>query len=263
VALFRHWTHTVLVLALLAGCSQSLFDANPGNGNGDGDGGPVPGEPDAGTDRPDGGMMPAVPDAGGDVPDATVREECPLPCVADAFNDFRTGQGRPEDRWGYVEVQPEQPDSPYVDLTYALLPGPIVGWLGTGIEEPSIGLCNVPDAGTVCDGLAKVLALTSPGNLADAHHPGLVWIAKSGGRYAVSGEWQVSPLAPAAPTIMKLTRNSHSEVLHEVTPTLTTTPEEFNFEIDVMAGDRIVLTATATTEQAVTVGVNVFVTGPL
>jgi hypothetical protein len=263
---FRPLVHAVLVPALLAGCSQSLFDANPGGGNGNRDGGPTPNEPDAGADELDGGMTPVVPDAGsGGVPDATVRDECPVPCAADAFRDFRNVQGEPDHLWGYIEVQPEQPDSPYVDMSYAILPGPLVGWQGTstGAQEPTIALCNTPNPDSACAELAKVLALTSPGNAANAHHPGLVWIARDDGRYAISGAWQVSSLAPEASTIMKLTRNSHSEVLHEVTPILTTAPYEFNFEIDVVVGDRIVLTATATTEASVSVGVNLFVTGPL
>ena len=262
--LFRHRVHAVLVLALLAGCSQSLFDASPGggNGNGDSDGGTMPSEPDARIDSPDGGMMPVVPDAATFMPDAAPRDECPPPCAGDAFGDFYSVQGGVDGRWRYVEVQPEQPDSPYVDMTTTILPGPALGWIGTGEIGPTIALCGKNTTEPPCVGLGSKLALTSPGNVADAHHPGLMWIAPDSGHFSLTGDWSVS-IESAVPTNMKLTRNSHSEVLYEESPTLTTTPYGFNVEIDVVEGDRIVLTATATTEQSVSVGVDFFVTGPL
>jgi hypothetical protein len=268
--LLRHRAQAVLVSALLAGCSQSLFDGSPG-GNGNGHGDAAPGEPDARVPLPDGSVMPPMDggdpielDGGGGQPDAAPpRAVCPEPCAGDAFGDFKNVQGGLNGEWHYVEVQPEKPDSPYVDMVTTILPGPALGWIGSGAVEPSIGFCNSPTDGGPCQEMAKVLALASPGNAADAHYPGLMWIVPEDGRYALSGTWRVSSAAPAAPTTMKFTRNSHSEVLHEDGPMLTTAPYEFNYEIDVVKDDRVVLTATATTSEGVTVGVDLFITGPL
>jgi hypothetical protein len=204
----------------------------------------------------------ALPGDGGP-DDASPRDVCPAPCAGDAYGDFSNEQGGTSGQWRYVEVQPEQPDSPYVDMTFTIFPGPTVGWIGTGLVEPSMALCNAPRSEPPCLEMEKVLALTTPGDTADAHHPALLWIAPADGRYLVTCEGRVSSVAPAAPTTIQLTRNSHSEVLYEEAPTLTITPYEFNVEVDAVTGDPIVLSVTATTSEAVTVGVNFFVTGPM
>jgi hypothetical protein len=270
MALFRYLAHSMLVFTLATGCSQSLFDDGSG-GNGNGDGGTVPSEPDARIDspdggmlpvEPDGGMLPVEPDGGAGGPDAAVRPTCPQPCAGDALGDYNSEQGGDNGRWRYVEVQPEQPDSPYVDMTSAILPGPTVGWIGTGVVQPTVAFCNISRDDGACIELEATLALTSPGNAPDAHHPGLMWIAPADGFYYLSGEWRVSSIAPAVPTNVKITRNGHSEILYDQSPTFTTDAYEFGVEVNILEGDRIVLTAAATTELSVTVGVDWFVTGP-
>ncbi|HWN71660.1 MAG TPA: hypothetical protein VNM90_28680 [Haliangium sp.] len=276
MALFRYLAHVVVIPALLTGCSQSLFDDGAGGGGGSPDGGgddrpdgaPEPGDPDAGED-PDGGMV-IVPDGGGGSdgggvrPDASLppRDVCPAPCAGDAFDDFNNEQGGKTGRWRYAEVQPEQPDSPYVNMTDAILPGVVLGWIGTGAEEPTIAFCVAEETGLPCVELKDTITLTTPGNEQGAHHPSLMWTVPADGVYYLSGDWRVSSLAPAVQTTMRFTVNSHSNIIDTENVTLTTAPSQFSIEVVVAAGDTIVLSAIATTAESVSVGVNLFITGP-
>jgi hypothetical protein len=266
MVLLRYLAHAVLVPALLAGCNQSLFDDGPGGGGDRRDGSPEPVDPDASEGTPDaGGPMTRLdggagePDGGDKGPDAAVRDVCPPPCAGDAYGDFNTVQGG---RWRYVEVQPEQPDAPYVNMTDTVLPGVVLGWIGTGALEPTIAFCVAVESGPPCLEVDDTLALTTPSNAPDTHHPALMWSAPENGTYLLTGNWRVSSAAPSVQTTMLFTRNSHANVIASETRILTAIPYEFSYEIEAAAGDAIVLSAIATTDQSVAVGVNLFVTGP-
>jgi hypothetical protein len=104
---------------------------------------------------------------------------------------------------------------------------------------------------------------SSPGPAADLHQPGLMWIAPADGRYRLTSHRRISSAVPEAETTMTVTRNSHSDLIQSETLVLTATPYDFQVGIDAVEGDAIVLSATATTELGISVGVNFFVTGPM
>jgi hypothetical protein len=198
-----------------------------------------------------------IPDGGGDSPDAL--GDCMMPCLDDnAFNDFGGSQGGANGRWRYVEVQPE-PDS-YVAMSLATFPGAVTGFMGTGSPAPSLAYCTSPATSPPCFELLGALALTTtaPGS----HHPALLWTAPEAGYYVVVAYYRVSSDAPAVATTMMLTHNSQSNVLESDTLTITTETSQMYAEVSVLAGDTIVLSAIATTEQSVSVGANFYITGP-
>ena len=271
---FRYLAHAVLASALAAGCSQSLFDAGTG-GSGDGshDAGsePVPdaregtpdateGIPDAPAGTPDAGMATpndggATPDGGGVSPDAS---QCPAPCFYndDAFEDFDGSPDGKNGRWGYVEVQPDG----YEAMATANIGG-LPGFRGTGTPAPTLTYCiSADETEPPCDELFGFLALTT--TAPDAHHPALRWTAPESGFYNVYAIYRAASDAPGVETIVMLTRNSQSDVLDSQRLVITEVANELTVPVNVDKGDVIVLSAIATTETPVSVGVNFSVTGP-
>lgn len=269
--LFRYLAGAALVSALLAGCSQSLFGDVDGDGDGNGraDGGPGPGQPDAAPGTPDGGPPVTGPEDGGNgrdtgvvPPDAEPRDLCPSPCVGDAFDDFSNMQGGMNGLWRYVEVRSEPASAPYFDMSGTLLPGPALGWLGTGDQEPTIALCAASPDELPCFELKGRVALTSKSNALDAHEPALMWSAPAAGTYELSGDWVVSSMAPETAVELRIVKNVFEETLVADTATRPLAPLRFSSSIDLMQGDRLVLIFQTLTEDNVTAGVNFFITGP-
>ena len=256
----RYLAHAALIPALLAGCNQSLFDSG-GGGDGPGDGGSRTDVPDARSGAPDAGTLPpdATPDApgapDGGRPDARLQESCPPPCAGDAFAEFGDQQGGP-DGWRYIEVQS---DGSFVDMTPASFPD-AAGWQGTGPSAPTIARCNATSVAPPCLQLDRLVALTS--NAQATSRPALIWTPSEYGTFIVSGSLQVPSLASGTEITMKLTRNGEAEQLYLERVTLATAPHAFEFEVDVTQGDDIVLSASPTTEASVSVGVNLFFSGP-
>jgi hypothetical protein len=270
MALSGYLARVVLILALIPGCDQSLFDARPGNGGGedDRDGGEDPPDPpdppdtDGGAGRPDGGMA-GNPDAGGPAPDAApTREVCPVPCAGDAFGDYNYQQGGLTGRWRYIEVQPEANSESYVDMSEHFFPSAVVGWKGTGVPEPTIAYCHAAESDPPCAELKDLLALTTTNNLSGVHHPALAWTAPTTGVYYMTGTWRVSSTTAPVETTMRITLNNEGSVLEEMPLTLTDTPFPFDIELSVTQGDRIVLSAVASGGVSVSVGVDLFFQGP-
>jgi hypothetical protein len=260
--LLRYPAPVVLVLALAAGCSQSLFDDGVGD---DGNGGPGP-VPDAREGTPDADLTisdadPTRPDADPTRPDADVTpppdasDGCTGECVDDdSYDDFNGDQGGTNGRWRYVEFRPEE-DS-YVDMAPAELDG-MPGFIGTGTPAPSLARCADTMPVGLCSDLTRMLALTTtaPG----AHHPALLWTAPADGTYTVSVVYRVPPDAPAIPATMMLTRNNQSTVLDFETlgpiGTLNAAPE-------LTAGDVVVISAITDSDTIVSVGLGVLIHGP-
>jgi hypothetical protein len=203
---------------------------------------------------PDGGG--GEPDGGGDRPDAAV--DCPEPCVVDddAFADFDGNQTGANGRWLYAELQPET--NSYVPMAPVSVNG-VPGFQGTGTPRPSLTYCATTDT-PPCFELPGLLALatTAP----DAHHPALRWIAPELGLYSVSAFYKVSSVAPMVETTVMLTLNDQSTVLDSRTEVLTIGGNQLYAEPELAVGDAIVLSAIATTDTSVSVGVNVTITGP-
>jgi hypothetical protein len=265
MVLFRYLAHAVIISALLSGCSsQSLFEDDNGGNGGPRDGSTKPSAPDSSPDPPDASMMTLPEDGGPDAqdgdagsPDASVRDLCPKPCAGDAYGDFSLEQGGGNGRWRYVEVRS---DKQYVDMTVHQFPNFIFGWQGTEVNPPTIAWCNDDKAVPPCVELDQLVELTSNGQT--LHHPALMWIAPEAGYYVLTGTYRVSSVAPPADVTIRITLNEDTNERFSQTVRPRTDPQSFTLELDVMAGDAIVLSMLAATSVSVSVGTDFFITGP-
>lgn len=269
VALLRHPAHAALMAALIAGCSQSLFDDVTGGGNNGGADGSVtrpdarPGNPDGGPEPvPDGGR-PGEPDGGNDGPDASVPTSCPPPCVGDAFEEFSDTQGGTNERWRYIEVQPEAlPGAQYVDMDPYTFAGAVPGWRGVGTPPPSIARCVEVQQAPPCLEFQGLVALTTSSG-PDAHRPALLWTPSEYGAYIVSGSWRGSTQGEGVAAALTFALNSEDDVLRIEETTLTTTPKPFDFMVlNVVLGDDLVVSASTDSGESVSIGVDLFISGP-
>ena len=204
------------------------------------------------TNRPDGGET----DGGAGIPDAAVVRSCPEPCAGDAYADFDGQQGGINGRWRYVEVQT---DGRYVDMEYTLLPDASGGWLGTGSGPPTIEFCGAGAPDTRCFELDSSLALTSNGP--DGNHPALMWTAETDGSYLITGAWRGSSTAPAIETLVTITHNAgpvQNPVDSQQFP-LTATAHPFDRDVELAAGDNIVVSVQPVEDGSVSVGVEFFI----
>jgi hypothetical protein len=262
--LLRRLTHVVMVSALAAGCSQSLFDDGT-SGGGDGpDAGPRPDaregfrpdanptDPDAGMITPDDGGVP--PDDGGVIPDAS--DGCTGACINDdAFANFDGLQGGNNARWRYVEFRPET-DS-YDDMAPGDVNG-FLGFVGTGTPAPSLAYCatmDEPPCTAVLQTGSLVMTTTAPG----AHHPALMWIVPYDGTYSVTVSYRTALGAPDIPATVMLVHNDQSNILASAALDELAT---LYGEPSTVAGDVIVLSLITESETSVFVGVNMVITGP-
>lgn len=257
MALIRCFFPVVLMPALAAGCSQSLFDANPGGG-----GNP----PDArdGIDDPDGST--------GVVPDAMIHATCPEPCVGDAVADFATDQSVGD--WSYRELlpvpdfvpPPGEPDYPPQRELEIMTYGPLgtsglSAWTGTGDPAPAIASCTSDVTDERCEGVVQRLLLLPTTEAREAHHPALNWLSRETGIYRVSVDWRMSGKAtPGAPGAMLLARNQEWDSLHYQPYASSTDVATFELEVDALQGDLISLVALAKDSSSAPQGVNVFIT---
>ena len=166
MALIRPLAGLVLLSALVAGCSQSLF-ANPGDGDDDG-----------GNDERDGGNEP-LPDAGppGPKPDAGMPSACPAPCVANAVAEFAATQGGATGKWGYYEEQPDPFGFAYGDLALGDVDG-LEGWISPSTPRLAIASCPANPGAPQCAGIEDKLVFMTTSNDPGTSHPSLTWRAR-------------------------------------------------------------------------------------
>lgn len=232
-----------------AGCSQSLF-GDPGDGDRDA----RPGNPDGGLF--DGGG-PGVPDADPGPPPTG----CPAPCVADAVRDFSTEQGGTNSLWLYAEDTREQYATSWSEMKIENRNGLQV-WAGGALPAPAIVHCPSSDGYEGCSGVEdKLLFETHPGG----NLPTLVWIPNvpMATTYRMSGDWSVSPDAPAdAPMTLLVVRGSLFDSGLDERFTTRTLPTTFDFDMDVLPGDFVRLVAITTHTETVPLAVSFYVSGP-
>jgi hypothetical protein len=261
--LLRRLTHVVLLSALAAGCSQSLFDDGTGGGGDGPDPGPRPDAregtpPDADPSAPDAGMV--TPDDGGAPPNdgrlpPDASDDCPGACIDDsAFQDFDGLQGGENGRWHYVEVLPNG----YDDMTSFTFPEGATGFIGTGDPRPSLAYCPTLATEGPCAGLQSgtlALTTTAPG----AHHPGLMWTAPYDGTYTVDVVYTTALGAPDIPATVMIAQGDQANILQSKA---LDDPTGLYVEPPLVSGDVLVLSVITESETSVSVGVNVVITGP-
>jgi hypothetical protein len=244
MALIPRLAGMILVSALVAGCSQSLFDL-PGDDDGNG-------EPDARDDEPkppDAGVMlddagnVIRPDANPEVPpDAAVPTNCPEPCLFDAVADFAYSPDAISGSWVYAEEVPSPFGTTYSEMRLETRSDGTQAFVGQG--SPAFVHCPSYPGYVNCNGVEDKLLFetTEPG----AHHPALVWLAPQDTRtaYRLSGDWRVPSNTPTdTPMSLLLVRNSQFDSMLDERFFTRTMPAAFDFEIDVQPGEILRLIA--------------------
>lgn len=253
MVVIRYLAGVTLVSALVAGCSQSLFDADPGgggNGNGGDPDGGNPGRIDAGVD-PDGRSV--------DAPDAGPIEEI----AEDAIAYFSLEQGGVNGRWRYYEFQFSEtatPSSTYSPMTPGQRADMFEGWIGTGTPSPAIMPCfRLAGMYPPCTGLAGTLLFETTSFMASDRQPALAWTVPVTGRYRFTFSLSRSdPESVEPPAKASILRNSEFDALSSPLP-----PDLGLSELvaDALAGDSILLTMRPDEVSSVPLGVTFSVSG--
>jgi hypothetical protein len=263
MALIARFAGLILVSALVAGCSQSLFGI-PGGDDGNG-------KPDARDDEPeppDGGVT--LDDAGnvirpdanpGVPPDAAVPTNCPEPCLFDAVAEFAYSADAISGAWLYAEDLPSPFGTGYSEMRLETRGDGTQAYVGN-LGSPAIVHCpSYPDYANCQDVKDKLLfETTEPG----AHHPSLVWIAPQGTRtaYRLSGDWRVPSSAPTdTPMTLLLVRNSQFDSVLDERFFTRTVPAAFDFELDAQPGDIFRLIAIAGDASHAPLALSLYVSG--
>jgi hypothetical protein len=241
MALIRALAGLVLASALVAGCSQSLFD-NPDD---DGDGPPDDPGLDGGVGRDDAGNV-IPPDANPNLPpDAAVPTKCPAPCLFDAVAEFGYSDTGASGVWLYAEDKPSLFGTSYSEMSLVTKEDGTRAYV-TGIQgPPAIVHCPSHPDYPNCAGVEdKILFETAePG----ASQPALAWIVPPESprrRYRLSGDWRVPSNAPTdVPMTLLLVRNSRFDAVVEKRFLTSTEPAAFDIELDLQPSDILRLIA--------------------
>lgn len=223
MVVIRYLAGVTLVSALVAGCDQSLFDANPDNGR---DGGP--------SDRQDASQ----PDARDGDRDAGPPLDCPVAdCVGDAVGEFATNQDGP---WRYVEVGAGALG--FIEMEYdpTRLPP---GWAGEEAGASSITSCDQRSEIPACSGLEDRLLL-EPSVIAEQPPPALVWTAPETGTYRLTIDWRLDDTQTSEkPAQVLVARNSQFDRVltasFNATTEVGTFPQGDSVDIEAVKGDSI------------------------
>lgn len=256
MVVIRYLAGVTLVSALVAGCNQSLFDADRGGGGngGDPDGGDQ-GRIDAGI-APDGRSM--------DSPDAGPIEEI----TEDAIAYFSLEQGGKNGRWRYYEFQFSeflaQPPT-YAPMTVGERAGMFEGWIGTGTPSPAIMPCigdlvsNPQNMYLPCTDLAGTLLFETTSFMSSDRQPALAWTVPVTGRYRFVFNLNLSdPGAVAPPPQTYILRNSEFDA---VSSAIAPGGGMSELIVDALEGDSILLTMRPEELSSVPVGVSFSASG--
>ncbi len=170
-----------LLLSVLLGCSQSLFDENVDDEGTLGDDGGDTADDD-GDDGDDGGDN-ATDDDGGDDGGAG----CPAPCQGDPVADFTLEQGGANGRWFYLVDRGDADGAGFDELA----PGDVQGadaWV-SGDAGPAIVNCAGGATADVCAGVGDSLVLVPAPEGTTA--PVLVFVPPASGSYRLTGTFRL------------------------------------------------------------------------
>ncbi|HWU86499.1 MAG TPA: LamG-like jellyroll fold domain-containing protein [Kofleriaceae bacterium] len=219
-------TRALVAMLLVAGCSESLFDAHGGRR---GDGGP--GGDDGGVDA--------------DIP---VPTTCPDPCIADAAADYNGVQGGKNGVWHYFD---DHRNRAWMRMTET------AGEM-TGLENDRIASCTDHPTTTACQGLPGAILVSSGGVAAsdpaiEYQSPAAQVIQLSFHAY-VPSDGQVQKV--------RLYRNSREDVLFTRTAMPGSTVSHTMF-VDALADDRFLIALEPMQTAVGQVALHFFVNGPI
>lgn len=213
----------VLVLVLLAGCSESLFGARPAT---DGDAG-------AGSDAGDAGEI--APGA------------CTAPCVADAAAEFDGSPGGIGSHWRYLD------DSRSPQRTWS--PMTASGGEMSGAGQNHITSCGQHPDRAACKTLPSALLVSSTG-VTSPTDPAIELTAFSGQVLKLALH---AYLPAGGDQTIWLYRNSREDTLFKAIATAGT-PLDHEITLDALPGDRFLVAVAPIGDGAADVGVELFAT---
>lgn len=245
----------LVLIGLLAGCSAisdfdfTFDDEDAGPDAGSFDAGDVDG--DAGPRRDADGLDAGADDAGPAV------DRCPAPCVADAISDYSGSQGAGDVDWRYYEDRRQPLGAFYPEMSETT--SPIAGF--SGGANAFVASCADNPSLAECESIRDRLLVQgdAPGAGSDAV---IGFEAGARATYRVQGTVRLPDgVSSAEAHRITLSRNSRHDVLGSVNVVPTTTPETFDALVDVLPGDRVLVTFEQRGgSEAVPLGVQLWVT---
>jgi hypothetical protein len=176
--------------------------------------------------------------------------DCTAPCAGDATVDFSEAQGGTNGRWLYLADTRSVAGADYIEMTRGEVRG-VAAWIGdAGVSPPGIYSCaDNPDA-TGCENLETFLMFV-PGTDQD---PVIAFVAPSNGTYALTGKARAATGDPEGLTMRyALSRNGRSDLIDSRIHVTSPTPDDFSAEVEMLAGDRLMLTFLGNLQSAVPV----------
>jgi hypothetical protein len=168
-----------------------------------------------------------------------VPSDCTAPCAGDPVDDFAEVQGGGNGRWRYLADSRATNGAVYEEMTFGMVRG-APAWVGaTGTSPPGILNCaDNPDT-QGCENLETSL-MFYPGTEAD---PALAFVAADNGTYIVTGKVRSATGNPEglAQRFM-LSRNSRHDLLDSRVHVTAPLADDFTAQVELLAGDRLVLT---------------------
>jgi hypothetical protein len=225
-----------LLLSVLLGCSQSLFDEHVDDDGTIGD----DGDDTAGDDGDDGddGGDNATDDDGGDDGGAG----CPAPCQGDPVADFTLEQGGANGRWFYLVDRGDADGAGFDELA----PGEVQGagaWV-SGDAGPAIVNCAGGATADICAGVGDSLVLVPAPEGATA--PVLAFVPPARGSYRLTGTFRLPDgFEQGQQRGFVVSRNARHDT--QLAPSFLTSvePSELSVDVEALAGDRILVSLPA------------------
>jgi hypothetical protein len=218
VVLIRRFA--LLVLVMLAGCNQSLFDAHGAPGGGGGGTGP------------DGGM---------------VASSCPNQCLADAAADFDGTTGGKGNHWAYLED--------HRDRTWAAMTTGAAMTLTGATADNHITTCAAKSSAPACQALPGALLVSTAGKTTPAD-PAVAFTVKSNAVLQIT----LKAAVPAGGDTQQIRvyRNSREDALYTGSAIGGGMLEQA-ITLDAVTGDRFLVAVAPTGAGAADVGLQVFI----
>src|SRR5690349_1346921 len=165
--------------------------------------------------------------------------DCTAPCAGDPVDDFGTTQGGTNGRWKYLVDTRNPNGAVYEEMTFGEVRG-VPAWVGAAGTSPA-GIFSCADNASAqgCEGLDTYLMFV-PGTDQD---PALAFVAPDNGTYHLTGKVQSAIGNPEglAQRFM-ISRNTRHDLMDSRVHVTAPTPDDFTADVELVAGDRLIVT---------------------
>ena len=176
--------------------------------------------------------------------------DCTAPCAGDPVDDFAETQGGSNGRWRYLVDTRAPNGAAYEEMAFGEVRG-APGWVGSaGSSPPGIVSCaDHPDT-QGCANLETSL-MFYPGTDGD---PALAFVAADHGTYRLSGRVRAATGNPEGlPQRFLVSRSSRHDLIDSRVHVTAPVADEFSADVELLAGDRLILTFVGGTTESVPV----------